>query len=97
MGLISRIANRILDSRLSSVSREKKVFNLDTAASAGVLWEIDQKESFDRMENELRNVGIKTTGLCYFPLRKAVIPAEINWFFKKTNPLLDRDTKNSLS
>jgi hypothetical protein len=83
MGLISRIANRILDSRLSSVSREKKVFNLDTAASAGVLWEIDQKESFDRMENELRNVGIKTTGLCYFPLRKAVIPAEINGFSRK--------------
>jgi len=83
MGLKSRIANRILSSQLITVSRGKKVFNLDSAASAGILWEIDQQESFDRIEKELRNAGIKTTGLCYFPLKKAVIPEEIKGFTRK--------------
>jgi len=83
MGLKSRIANRILNSRLSSVSREKKVFNLDTAKTAGIIWEIDQKESFDLVEKELKNAGIKPAGLCYFPTKKAVIPEEINGFSKK--------------
>jgi len=83
MGIISKIANRILSSKLSSVVREKKVFNLDLAKTAGVLWVIDQKESFDRIENELRNAGIKTSGLCYFPSRKAVIPEEISGFSRK--------------
>lgn len=83
MGIISKIANRILNAKLSSVVREKKVFNLDSAKTAGVLWVIDQKESFDRMENELRNAGIKTSGLCYFQSRKAVIPEEINGFSRK--------------
>lgn len=83
MGLKSRIANRKLNSRLGSVSREKKVFNLDSATSAGILWEIDQRDSFDRIENELIKAGINTVGLCYFPLKKAVIPDEINGFSRK--------------
>ncbi|MDP2336591.1 MAG: hypothetical protein Q8N05_09100 [Bacteroidota bacterium] len=83
MGLKSKIANRILNFRLSSVVREKKIFNLDSAQTAGILWTIDQKESFDRMETELQKVGIKPVGLCYFQLRKAVIPAEINGFSRK--------------
>ena len=83
MGIISKIANRILSSRLRLVVRDKKVFNLDLAKTAGVLWEIDQKDSFERVENELRNANIKTSGLCYFPIRKAVIPEEINGFSKK--------------
>lgn len=83
MGIISKIANRILISKLSSVIREKKIFNLDSAKTAGVLWEIDQRESFDQMENELSNAGIKTFGLCYFQSKKAVIPQEINGFSRK--------------
>ena len=83
MSLKSKIANRILNSKLNSVVREKKVFNLDSAQSAGILWTIDQKESYDRMETELKKAGIKTVGLCYFPLRKAVIPIEINGFTRK--------------
>lgn len=83
MGLISRIANRILNSKLSLVSREKRVFNLDSAQTAGILWEIDQKESFDRVNKELVRAGIKVTGLCYFPLRKAIITGEIVGFSKK--------------
>ena len=83
MGLKLKIANKLLSSKLASISREKKVFNLDTATSAGILWEIDQQESFDRIESELKNAGIKTVGLCYFPLKKAVIPAGINGFTRK--------------
>lgn len=83
MGLKSKIANRILNSKLSSVVRGKKIFNLDSAQTAGILWTIDQKESFDWMETELKKVGIKPVGLCYFQLRKAVIPAEINGFSRK--------------
>ena len=83
MGLKSRIANRILNSKLGSVNREKKVFNLDEAKSAGILWQIDQKESFDRMESELISSGIKTSGLCYFQTRKAIVPNEINGFTRK--------------
>ena len=83
MGLKSKIANRILSAQLNSVSREKRVFNLDSAASAGILWEIDQKESFDRMQEELGKAGVKITGLCYFPLRNTVIPDEIIGFSRK--------------
>jgi len=83
MGLKFKIANKILSSQLASISRKKKVFNLDTATSAGIFWEIDQKESFDLIEKELISAGIKTVGLCYFPLKKAVIPPEINGFSRK--------------
>lgn len=83
MSLKQKIANRILNSKLNSVVREKKVFNLDSAQSAGILWTIDQKESFDRVETELKKAGIKPVGLCYFPLRKAVVPSEINGFTRK--------------
>lgn len=83
MGLKSRIANRILSSKLDSVNREKKVFNLDLASSAGILWEFDQKESFDLIEKELNKAGIKTNGLCYFPLKKAVIPEGVTGFTRK--------------
>lgn len=83
MGLKSKIANRILQSQLSSVSREKRVSNLDSASSAGILWEIDQKESFDRVVEELGKAGVKTTGLCYSPMGKAAIPENINGFSRK--------------
>ena len=83
MGLKFKIASKILSSQLASISREKKVFNLDTATSAGIFWEIDQKESFDLIEKELTSAGIKTVGLCYFPLKKAVIPSDINGFTRK--------------
>ncbi|HAH23427.1 MAG TPA: hypothetical protein DCL77_06685 [Prolixibacteraceae bacterium] len=83
MGLKSRIANRILDSKLSLVAREKKFFNLDSAQTAGILWQIDQKESFDRVNDELVKAGIKVTGLCYFPLRKATIQEGIIGFSRK--------------
>lgn len=83
MGLKSKIANRILDSQLSSVIREKKVFNLDSATTSGILWETDQLESFERIEKELKNAGIASTGLCYFPQKMALIPNGINGFSKK--------------
>lgn len=83
MGLKLKIANKLLSSQLAAISRDKKVFNLDSAKSAGILWEIDQKESYDLIENELKNAGIETLGLCYFPLKKAVIPAGINGFTRK--------------
>ena len=83
MGLNSRIAKRILDSRVSSVTREKQVYNLDAAKTAGVLWMMDQKESFNKIQDKLSKAGIKTTGVCYFPLRKAIIPDGINGFTRK--------------
>lgn len=83
MRLKSKLANRILNSRLNGVFRNKKVFNLDSAQTAGILWEIDQEASFRKIENELRNSGVKATGLCYFPLKKAVIPQYINGFTRK--------------
>lgn len=83
MGLKFKIATKLLSSQLASISREKKVFNLDTATSAGILWEFDQKESFDLIEKELTTAGIKTVGLCYFPRKKAVIPEGISGFTKK--------------
>ena len=83
MGLKSKIANRILNSKLDSVVREKKVFNLDSAQSAGILWTFDQKESFDKLEAELRKAGIKPTGLCYFQMKKALIPLDVNGFSRK--------------
>lgn len=90
MGLKSIIANRILNSKLSSFVREKKVFNLDSAKSAGVLWEMDQKESFDLMKTELSNAGIKTSGFCYFPFWRTVIPDEITGFSRsQTNWLTE--------
>ena len=83
MGLKSKIANWILNSKMSSVTRDKKVFNIDTARTVAVLWVIDQKESFDRVEKELINKGIITSGLCYFPDKKSVIPEEITGFTRK--------------
>ncbi len=83
MGLKSKIANWILNKRLSSVVREKKIFNLDTAQNAGIIWTIDQQESFIRVNSELRKAGIQTSGLCYFPQRKAIIPLDIHGFTRK--------------
>jgi hypothetical protein len=83
MGLKSKIASQMLNSRLNSVIREKKVFNLDTAKTAGVLWESDQKETFDQLETELKSAGIQTDSLCYFQSKKAVIPDEIKGFSRK--------------
>ena len=83
MGLKSKLANRILNSKLSSVNREKKVFNLDSAQTAGILWESNQKDSFDLLEKELKTAKIETVGLCYFQSKKAVIPSEINGFTRK--------------
>jgi hypothetical protein len=83
MGLKSRIANRVLNARLSNVSREKQIFNLDTAQTVGILWEADLNESFIRVENELYLSGIKTSSLCYFPQKKAVIPEGIHGFTRK--------------
>lgn len=83
MGLKSKIANRVLKSKLESVIREKKVFNLESAKTAGVLWEFDQKETFSRLETELHNSGIKPSGLCYFSSKKAFIPEGIIGFTKK--------------
>lgn len=83
MGIKSKLANRILNSKLDLVVREKKVVNLDSAQTVGILWEIDQHDAFIRVKNELYLAGIKETGLCYFPLKKAVIPEEINGFSRK--------------
>jgi len=83
MGFKSKLANRILNSKLDLVVREKKVINLDSAQTVGILWEIDQRNAYIRIENELYLAGIKAKELCYFPLRKAVIPEEINGFSRK--------------
>lgn len=83
MGLKSRIANKVLSSKLHQVSREKKIFNLDTAKTAGIIWEQDQQESFVRVENELYLSGIKATGICYYPSKKAEIPEGVNGFSRK--------------
>ena len=83
MGLKSKLANRILNSKLNSVNREKKVFNLDSAQTAGILWEINQKESFEHLEKELIESGIKPFGLCYSQSKKIIIPDGINGFTRK--------------
>jgi len=83
MGFKFKIANRLLNFKLGSMVREKKVFNLDTAKSAGVLWEIDQKQTFDRLEIELKNEGLSVENLCYFQSKKAMIPTEIKGFTRK--------------
>lgn len=83
MGLKSKLANRVLNSKLDLVTREKKVVNLDSAQTVGILWEIDQREAYIKVENELYLAGIRAEGLCYFPLKKAVIPEEINGFSRK--------------
>ncbi len=83
MGLKLKVAIKLLSSQLASISREKKVFNLDTATTAGILWEIDQKESFDLIDKELKTAGIKTVSLCYFYRKNAVVPDGINGFTRK--------------
>jgi len=83
MGFKSKIANRILDSKLSLVVREKKVFNLETAKTAGILWEIDQIESFELVQIELKKAGIEAVGMCYSHSKKVMIPAEIKGFTRK--------------
>ena len=83
MGIKSKLANRILNSKMNLVVREKKVVNLDSAQTVGILWEIDQQEAFIKVKNELYLAVIKADGLCYFPLKKAVIPEETNGFSRK--------------
>lgn len=83
MNLKSIIANRELKAKLESVNRKKRVFNLDSASSIGILWEYDQRETFLSLEKELRNMGIETSNLCYFPAKNAVIPRGIIGFTRK--------------
>lgn len=83
MGLKSKIANRALNSRLSLVVREKRVFNLDSAKSAGVLWEIDQRDTFERLQIELSLAGLTVESLCYVSAKKGVLPDEIKGFTRK--------------
>lgn len=83
MGLKSRIANKVLSSKLHLVSREKRIFNLDSAKTAGIIWEPAHQESFVRVENELYLSGIKTTGICYYSQKKADVPEGVNGFSRK--------------
>lgn len=83
MGLKSKIANRALNSRLGSVVREKRVFNLDSAKSAGVLWEIDQRDTFERLQIELSLAGLTVDSLCYVSAKKGVLPDEVKGFTRK--------------
>lgn len=83
MGLKSKIANRALNSRLGSVVREKRVFNLDSAKSAGVLWEIDQRDTFERLQIELSLAGLAVESLCYVSAKKGVLPDEVKGFTRK--------------
>jgi hypothetical protein len=83
MSLKSKLANRILNSKLKALSRNKKVFNLDSAQTAGILWEIEQEDSFLQIVGDLRSSGVKATGLCYFPQKNAVIPEGIDGFTRK--------------
>lgn len=83
MGLKSKIANRLLNSKLNSLAREKKVFNLDSARTAGILWEIEEQEAFEIVQNELKKAGIETVGLCYSHSKKVVLPQEIKGFTRK--------------
>lgn len=83
MGLKSKLAKRALKSRLETLSREKKVINLDSAKTAGILWEFSQKEAYEVLEKELLAHQIKPVGLCYFKSKKAEIPEGINGFTSK--------------
>ncbi len=83
MSLKSKLTNQILNSKSGLVVREKKVVNLDSAQTVGILWETEQQDAFIKVKNELYLAGIKAVGLCYFQLRKAVIPEEINGFSRK--------------
>ncbi len=89
MGLKLKIANWILNSKLHSVTREKKVFNVDSAQTIGILWEYDQKESFDHIVTKLKNKDNLVSGLCYFPNKKVVIPAEITGFSSRQTNWFD--------
>lgn len=82
MNLKSIIANRELKAKLESVNRKKRVFNLDSASSIGILWEYDQRETFMSLEKELRNMGIETS-TCVTFLANAVIPRGIIGFTRK--------------
>lgn len=83
MRLKSKLANRVLSSKLETLSRNKKVFNLDLAQTAGILWEVEHEASFRQIEKELRNWGVKATGLCYCSSKKAVLPQGVNGFTRK--------------
>lgn len=83
MGLKSKLAYRALNSRRNMVEREKKVVNLDSAQSIGILWEPDQENEFVKIKNELYLAGIKTSGLCYYPMKKAVVPEDVSGFTRK--------------
>ncbi|MBL7969262.1 MAG: hypothetical protein JNK09_19825 [Prolixibacteraceae bacterium] len=72
-----------MSSRLSSLVREKKVFNLDSAKSAGVLWEIDQRDTFERLQIELSLAGLTVDSLCYVSAKKGVLPDEVKGFTRK--------------
>jgi hypothetical protein len=97
MGLKSRIGNRILSSKLSSLTREKKICNLDAAKEVGIIWESDQRESFVRIENELYLSGIKVADICYFPSKKAIVPEGVNGFTKKDTSWFSEVPKCSLA
>jgi hypothetical protein len=88
MRLKLKLANRILNSKIKLVSREKKIFNLDEAQTAGILWETNQDEAFHFIETKLQSSGITTTGLCYSPKRKTVIPVDVQYFTKQQTHLL---------
>lgn len=57
--------------------------NLDSARTAGILWEFSQKDAFDLLEKELLAHQIKPVGLCFFKSKKAVIPEGINGFSRR--------------
>lgn len=83
MGLKLNLAKRKLTTKLEAVSRERKVVNLDSARTAGILWEFGQIEAFELLERELLTYNIKPVGLCFFKTKKAVIPEGINGFTRK--------------
>ncbi|OFX20722.1 MAG: hypothetical protein A2041_01640 [Bacteroidetes bacterium GWA2_31_9b] len=94
-----------LKSRLKVLKRKTKVYNFDTAKTAGILFSSPDEQSFEHIKefiSFLKSKNIEVTSLGYFPGKK--IPdkyllhphislfskMDLNWYYKPVNASIEQ-------
>ncbi|MCF8336311.1 MAG: hypothetical protein K9H65_06890 [Bacteroidales bacterium] len=102
-----RLGNWLLKRKQKSVKRKKAVFNFDTAQTVGVLFSLDQNQSYQVIKeflDFLDNKKLQTFALAYCPDKK--IPdryigasriniftsKDLNWLYIPKDPMIEQFT-----
>ncbi|MFV0377002.1 MAG: DUF6913 domain-containing protein [Mangrovibacterium sp.] len=71
MGLKDRLVNKRLNTLAQSIRRQRKFVNLDTAQTAGILWNSKDEAAFEQLKRVLNENNIQWRDLCLVESKKS--------------------------